>query len=533
MTTPLPQITTLARSGALDRAWGLFAEGGYLSASDDPAALAVKGRLLKDRALLETGGDRRFLLGEAAAAYGAADAIDPQPWLLLNVATLTALMGEEAEAAAIADRVLERIAPGQEVAETPYFLAATRAEALLLKGDVAGADTALAEARGHDPDGWSDHASTLRQFRLILSHREADRAWLDKHRPPKSMHFAGHLGVDPEACDVLRAEVDAVLAEENVGFGYGALAAGADIVVAEALLARGGELHVVLPAEAEEFARQSVAPYHPAWGPRYEACLAAATSITVAVRSRGNYEPLATDLAADRAMGAAALNARLLETAAIQLLVIDESGNGPFGGGKHTARDGERWRSAMKTQRVLTAPRIGTVPPSSSVREGRADLALAALLHVRFEGLDRLDEGMFSRALDTLVAPLREQIATLPGGPQADLPCGNARLLRFSDVASAAAFARALHALDPPEEAPALPLTIVAHWGLVHGEGGETTGPAIAGLLRILPATFAGSLILTEAFASALAVTTLPPGAHLALVGDAGDERLYGLARMA
>jgi hypothetical protein len=533
MITPLPQITTLARAGALDRAWGLFAEGGYLSASDDPAALAVKGRLLKDRGLLETGGARAFLLGEAAAAYGAADAIDPQPWLLLNVATLTALIGEQAEAEAIADRVLARIASGEAVAETPYFLAATRAEALLLKGDIAGADAALAEARGHDPDGWSDHATTLRQFRLILKAREADQSWLDRHRPPRSMHFAGHLGVDPEDCAALRAEIDVVLEADNVGFGYGALAAGADIVVAEALLARGGELHVVLPADAEEFARQSVAPYHPAWTPRYEACLAAAASITIAAKSRGPYEPLATDLAADRAMGAAALNARLLETQAIQLLVIDEGDGGPFGGGKHTARDGERWRSAMKAQRVLTAPRIGTVPPSSRVREGREDLALAALLHVRFEGIDRLDEGQFARALDSLVAPVRAAAAALPRGPEADLPCGNARLLRFADVASAAAFARALHALDPPEGAPALPLTIVAHWGLVHGEREQTLGPAIAGLLRILPATMAGSFILTEAFASALAVTTLPPGTHLALVGEAGEERLYGLAPMA
>lgn len=531
MTTPLPQITTLARAGALDRAWGLFAEGGYLSATEDAAALAVKGRLLKDRGLLETGSARAFLLGEAAGAYAAADAIEPHPWLLLNVATLTALQGDEAGAVALADQVLARIAPGQRVAETPYFLAATRAEALLLKRDIAGADAAMAEARAADRDGWSDHATTLRQFRLIHAHRGDDAGWLDKHRPPKSMHFAGHLGVDPDRCDELRAEIDAILAEESVGFGYGALAAGADIVIAEALLARGAELHVVLPADAEEFARQSVAPYHPGWGPRFAACLDAAASLTIAVKSRGSYEPLATDLAADRAMGAAALNARLLETQAIQLLVIDGE-DGPWGGGKHTARDGERWRAALKLQRVLVAPRVGTVPPSSHAKEGRADLSLAALLHVRFDGIDALDEGAFAAAVDAVIAPARAAMAALPGQPLADMPCGNARLLRFASVKLAAAFARGLHALDPPGEGAArAPLTIVAHYGLIHRIGDMLAGPAIAGLSTFLPATPGGSLTLSAAFADAFA---LDAGADVRFVrvGEAGEEPLYGLARM-
>jgi hypothetical protein len=127
--TPLPLITALARAGALEQASRLFEEAGYFQAHDNPAALAVKGRLLKDRALAvrDAGGERGALLAEAASAYAAADALDPQPYLLINVATLAFLGGDTAQARGVAGEVLERLeAPG--LAETPYWIAATRAD---------------------------------------------------------------------------------------------------------------------------------------------------------------------------------------------------------------------------------------------------------------------------------------------------------------------------------------------------------------------------------------------------------------------
>jgi hypothetical protein len=55
----LVAITMLARSGALELAWARLEAGGF--APDDPAALTVRGRLLKDRARLADGADRRRL----------------------------------------------------------------------------------------------------------------------------------------------------------------------------------------------------------------------------------------------------------------------------------------------------------------------------------------------------------------------------------------------------------------------------------------------------------------------------------------
>jgi len=89
----LPAIITAARAGALDQAWVQFEQGGYDRATTDPGALAVKGRLLKDRALCAPPAERSSRFAEAAAAYTAADAIAPQPYTRINIATLSLLAG--------------------------------------------------------------------------------------------------------------------------------------------------------------------------------------------------------------------------------------------------------------------------------------------------------------------------------------------------------------------------------------------------------------------------------------------------------
>lgn len=524
----LPFIIAQARAGALEQAWRLFREGGYESATDDPAALAVKGRLLKDGALLASGAERRLRLIAAAEAYAAADALGPQPYLLINVATLSFLAGDRNRAVAIAGEVLQRLASGEAIAETPYWLAATRAEALLLRSDVLGADAALGEAIAQDPGGWSDHASTLRQFRLIFAASGLDSSWLDPHRPPRSLHFAGHLGVAEYGVDALRAKIDALLAEERIGFGYGALAAGADLVIAEALLAQGAELHVILPAPCDVFVAQSVRPYGSGWVAKFDACLAAATSISIATDVAGDYEPLATALAADLAMGEAVLNARRLESEAVQLLVVDGT-PGPYGGGVSTARDGAIWEASGRVQHVVRWPRTGSVPASSArdAREGRPDRRLAALLHITFAGIDALDDAEFARALDEVVMPVRKRARAIGIEPQLTLPLGNARIMGFSSVESAWRYGAAL--LKPP--APALPLRIAGHYAIGHwlDDPPSIAGPAIVHLNRLAGAALSGSLTVSEQFAAALFIAA-DGDAHAELVGELDGRRLFALS---
>jgi hypothetical protein len=242
--TPLSTIVALARAGALDHAWGQFATAGYDRNDDDPAALTVKGRLLKDHALRasDEAERRRFYL-QSADAYRRSAALQPGTYPLINAATLSLLSGNREQAEEIAQEVLERIAREPEEPETPYWRAATEAEAMLLLGRQAEAEAALAAAVAAAPRAWEDHASTLRQFLAIQDELGGDRAWLAVLRPPRSLSYAAAKGdgADPD-------ERLAVAPDPDIGFGFGGLAAGYELLVAEALLERGAELHVVLPA---------------------------------------------------------------------------------------------------------------------------------------------------------------------------------------------------------------------------------------------------------------------------------------------
>ena len=71
------------------------------------------------------------------------------------------------------------------------------------------------------------------------------------------------------------------LGQRPIGFVYGSLASGADIVVAEAFLEAGVELNIVLPFAVEEFVAISVAPAGAGWVERFHSCLSRATAVIV------------------------------------------------------------------------------------------------------------------------------------------------------------------------------------------------------------------------------------------------------------
>jgi tetratricopeptide (TPR) repeat protein len=369
-------IIATARAGAAERAWGLFEATGLSQIEDDPSVLALKGRLLKDRAVRSSGSGRRRSYLDAAKAYRQAAALTRASYPLINAATLSLLAGEGELARELAAEVIGIVENPAEP-ETPYYRAATRAEALLLLDRHDEARAAFAEAVALVPRAWEDHASTLRQFALILVAQGRDAGWLDAHRPPRSLHFGGHMSFDPKLSrrEHLDEKIAAVLEEENIGFGYGALAAGADIIIAEALLARGAELHAVLPGGAEAFAAVSVDPFGRTWRKRFDKVLAQAAEVRP-VRPLGAAPDAAMiGLADEVAMGAALINARRLESSAVQLLVLDcrEEANGTSG------RSREIWAAGGWRQRILTAPRETRDEAPATLADAAGPLAVLAV----------------------------------------------------------------------------------------------------------------------------------------------------------
>lgn len=280
MTNPYPHIIRLARSGSPGRAWSMMEEHGLLDSDTDQRALTLQARLVKDHAKRAEGGERARLFADAAALYAKAGALDNASYPLINAASLSLLAGKADQSAKLARDVLAALDANPDEAETPYWLGATRAEALLLLGDETGARAALRNAVAKQPAAYEDHAATIGQFELLCSELGFDAAWLNQIRPPKVIRFSGlmHTALAEKAAQDSIAEW---LERENIGFGFGAVAAGADIWIAEALMARGAQLHIVLPCELSAFRKHSVTSVDFAWGDRFDRLIAGAADVTV------------------------------------------------------------------------------------------------------------------------------------------------------------------------------------------------------------------------------------------------------------
>ena len=520
-------IIAHARSGALDHAWRLFREAGLETVDDDPAVLAVHGRLLKDQALATRGDERQDFYRRAADTYGRAAAIDGAVYPLINAATLALLAGEPAKSERRARQALERLASAGPDADTPYYLAATRAEALLLTGEVAQARQVLGEAVALAPQAWEDHASTLRQFALILDAKAQSSLWLDALRPPTSLHFAGHMGV-AETTTKLAQRVRDVIARERVGFGFGALAAGSDIVIAEALVEMGAELHLILPAPAASFRAASVEPFGEGWCRRFDAVLVQATTLRELGRPLDPPHPLGIRLAAEVAMGEALMHARALATQAMQLLVLDTTDPDKVLEVGGSAWAGEAWCAVGDLQQItLDEPRV----THSVATPDKTSPVLAAVLLVAFSGGDtlagatHLAQIVLPRLTDALAkspVPLAPptwrgesvQVAFASPADAADAAVRMAGALK--DLVAfriAGAYDRAIQAMDP---------------------GGPILGPAVNLPMEILPLTPPGAILVSDLFAAAMQMgprsSANPP--RVEYVGDLPSSEIEAPSRL-
>lgn len=328
MRSQLNRITQLARAGALAQAWALFEAGGPHTpgSADDPETLSVYGRLLKDRAAREEGALRDELLNSAIAAYRRASDLSHASYPLINAATLAFLAGRAEQSRSLATQTIALLDSLTYAPETPYWLTATRAEAMLLLGRREEAEILLGRAVRHQPDAWEDHASTLRQFALILNAGGNSDTWLDRFRPPPCLHFDGILGIaaDDTACRDRIGERIAALAP---GSAFGALAAGADILAAEAVVQAGGHLHAVLPCPPDIFRETSVRPSGGDWESRYDRLLEAAASLLILDDIEAPSDA-SIAIAREAAMGLTLRESRRLQTTAgaLRMRVADERG---------------------------------------------------------------------------------------------------------------------------------------------------------------------------------------------------------------
>lgn len=349
----LSSILALARAGATGRAWEAFVAAGLENGDGDPKVLTLKGRLLKDRARKASGAAQANLFLQSAYSYADAAALKPDNYPLINAATMSLFAGQTDHMQALANEVLALMQTGVGQGETPYWHAATRAEALLLLGDIKAAEATFAEAIIYAPRAWEDQATTLRQFRQILAFRGQNNRWLAKFSPPPSLYFSGIMGLGADD-QIAKAEIGQAVADIGPGFGYGPIAAGADILIAEALIGQGAELHIVLPCIPSIFKAVSVDPFGTGWSTRFDVLFENAATVEI-IDGGPELSLSAVDIELQVAKGRAVDNAARMESTAIGLMVT----------------------ATAQVSATGSADRILTLKPSASVATQPA-LALGA-----------------------------------------------------------------------------------------------------------------------------------------------------------
>lgn len=235
-------------------------------------SLSLAGRISEDRyAETRTPALPTQYATESAAWYTHAHALISASFPSINAATMALLAGQPQQAVDLATQAAQRATAEQQQPDRAQddWLLATLGEACLHLGqyDAAAEWYTQAVAQAHGRLG--DLATMRRQLQRLAEPLALDPTLLALVNVGHVVVFSGHM-IDhpsrqtprfpPDAAREasVRAALTQALTDLDAAVGYSAVACGADILFAEAMLERGKELHIVLPFRYDDFYATSV-----------------------------------------------------------------------------------------------------------------------------------------------------------------------------------------------------------------------------------------------------------------------------------
>jgi hypothetical protein len=551
-------VLVLARTGSTAQAMQRFLEFDLASVDSEDTA-ALEARLIKDMALGSTGEERVRLAREASQAYWQIRNRTNGYFPAINAATLALVAGDAFESRSLAKEAMELVTGS---GDDGYFAAATEAEALLLMGDETGARTALELAGTLHNNDFGALATTRLQLRLICDITGAHHAVLAPLAGPRVAHFCGHriaaegsigrfLSVDEP---VIAERVIEAVRQWPTSIAYGSLASGGDILWAEALLADGCELHVVLPFVLDEFIATSVADAGAGWVTRFHQCLEAATSVTFATEDAFLDDDVLYAYCSHLAMGLALLRARHLDADVHQFALWDGS---PSVGDTGTAADVEAWRRSAHRSVVIgpvpdfDAGQTGTVESrlddqSADVRSVRR--VVRSMLMGDIRGYSKLNDEQLITFSQLMLRACADVLSRYDAAIEYRNTWGDALFVVLADPVAAARCGLDLQdavaeidlaGVNLPDS---LALRLSGHIGPIFPvvdpvlRQPSFSGSHITHVARLEPVTPPGALVVTEAFAAALELSvctdlTCDYVGHRPAAKDYGRVRMYTVER--
>ena len=375
------QALALARTGATERANEIL-EQLRLSGHHDEETLGILARTHKDFWQFSTDAqEKRRHLKLSFELYAEAYRRNRGYYSGINAAATGLIYGEKGTAYQIAHEVaqicrsaLEKIEPESE---ERYWLQATLAESALIQGNLLGAEQYYRHASEFGGQSWVVINRTRAQARLLLEHSGRNQNLLDHcFRLPRIVVCSGHMfdrldRKQPRFPHQLEArvqkEIKARLAQMEAQVGFSSLACGADMIFAEAVLERGGEINVVLPFSKDDFKESSV-EFIPgtSFGDRFERILENSATLTNLSELGTAIDPAAYEYCNQVLMGLALLKGRFLGLDVMPLAVWDGRTGDGRGGTQSFVEFWEKRRTKVEIiylDKILNEEAVAPAPP--------------------------------------------------------------------------------------------------------------------------------------------------------------------------
>jgi len=453
----------------------------------------------------------------------------------INAATLGLLSGIEAGARALAQEVKDACLT--ELKQLPagdprtYWPVATLGEAALILERWSEGEDRYAQAAEIGRGQFAELSSTRRNARLILDYLGRDRKTIEQcFSIPRVVVFSGHMidGRDRaiprfphELESAVREALRVRLKTLDVVIGYASAACGGDILFLENLFELGGELHIVLPYNEEQFVRDSVAivPWG-SWAERFRRVLSRAAEVITASDQKLEEGSTSYEYANQLLHGLARIKSQQLETELVPLAVWDgREGDGPGS----TASAIEHWRNVGMEIEIIDLARIlrhdSPLAPSIENERNRhveheTSTPMMAMLFADAVNFSKLDEQQIPRFLQYFLGTIAELIDRSKHPPVTKNTWGDGLYFVFSSVRDAGQFSLELCDLISNTDwaAKGLPkelnLRIALHAGPVYAcidpvIGLPTyTGTHVSRAARMEPITPPGQVYASQAFAA-------------------------------
>ncbi len=349
------QALALARTGATKRANEILGEL-RTSGHQDEETLGILARTHKDFWLISSDPkDKLSNLKLSFELYAEAYRRNRGYYSGINAASMGLIYGEKDTAHQLASEVsqmcrtaLEGLAPESD---ERYWIEATLAEAALILGDIATSEHYYNHASVFGGQSSVVLSRTRSQARLLSEHVCGDAKKMDHcFKLPRIVVFSGHMfdRVDrptPRFPHLVEEEVKyhirKRLAKMEAQIGFSSLACGGDLLFAEALLERGGEVNIVLPFGKEDFKECSVDVVPGMnWGLRFERVLEDAAAVTILNETGTGNDGAAFEYCNEAINGLALLKGQFLGMDVLPLTVWD----GALGARGGTQSFVEFWR---------------------------------------------------------------------------------------------------------------------------------------------------------------------------------------------